>query len=240
MTLAEYHETKEKAGYREHLDYIVGSETSLRSFVIYEFADLDLKIHLAKVILQRHFPSTGGTVLPQDVEWFIDAFLKEFKTDLIKPWISKAVKRSIRMVNSKDTFSRVIIGTTFLFGVLEFHAKYRLGWRPEQHDVFDTAYHDKYRSMHLRDAINKVKKIDCDLARDLNAIDKYNVEGLKEAGITEQRFTIPRIGDRLTFARNQMLHGETHAFYSAGQYMSLIYILFHLHSTKDGLKYEGN
>lgn len=239
MNFQEYQQASEKAGYREQLTYIVASEPSLRSFLVYEEADLEVKIHLSKVIICRHFSSTGGIALPDDVTWFINCFLKEFETDLIKPWISGAVKESIAMIASDDTFTKVIIGMTFMFGVVEFYAKYRLGWRPEQYDHFDEKNQKKYRDMTLSSAINKLKKSQCALAIDLNAIDRYSVSSLREAGIEEKRFTKPRIADRLTLARNSMIHGEAHYFYSTGEYLVMLYILFHFHGLADGFKYEG-
>lgn len=239
MTLKEYHESKTKYGYREVLTYIVGSEPKLSSFLKYEELDIELKTHLSKVIICRHFSPTGGIALPADIDWFINGFIQEFEGDLVKPWISSAIKESIEMILSGDTFSKQIIAMTFMFGVLEFHAKYRLGYRPESHDFFDDLYHSVYRKMFIGQAINKLKKIKTRLAIDLNQIDKYSIASLKEAGIQEKRHVKARMADRLTFARNTMVHGESHNFYDKGMYLVMIYALFHFHSLKDGTRYEG-
>ena len=239
MNIEEYQELRKHAGYRETLTYIVGSEPSLRGFLNYEAANLEVKLHLTKVILGRHFSSTGGISLPEDVQWFINCFLNEYKGDLIKPWITGAIRESIGMIASDDTFGKVIIGTTFMFGVVEFYAKYRLGWRPEQYDHFDEAYHKNYREMSLSAAINRLKKTKCALAVDLNEIDSSSISSLKEAGIKEMRYTKSRIADRLALARNSMIHGETHSFYSTGEYLVVLYIIFHFHGIADGFKYEG-
>lgn len=239
MNFQEYQKASKEAGYREQLTYIVASEPSLRSFLAYEEADLQVKTHLAKVIICRHFYSTGGIALPEDVRWFIDCFLSEFKTDLIKPWISGAVKESMTMIASEATFTKVIIGMTFMFGVVEFYAKYRLGWRPELYDHFDKKNQGMYRDMTLGSAIYKLKKTECALAEDLKAIDMYNISSLKKSGIDERGFTKSRIADRLTLARNCMIHGEAHYFYYMGEYLVMLYILFHFHGLTDGFKYEG-
>ncbi|NOT73410.1 MAG: hypothetical protein HOP08_00680 [Cyclobacteriaceae bacterium] len=239
MNIEEYRTEAQKVGYREHLTYTVASEQSLESFLDYTNLDLDLKIHLSKVILCRHFMSTGETILPADIYWFIRNFLSEFETDFIKPWISAAVKHTIEMIISGDTFSKQIIGTTFLFGVIEFNIKYRLGYRPEKYHTFDNYYHQQYRRMFLGPALNKLKKTNSLLACDLNEIDQQNIKALKLTGIAEKNFVITRMADRLTFARNIMIHGESHSFYNTGIYLTMIYILFHFHCIKDGTKYEG-
>lgn len=143
------------------------------------------------------------------------------------------------MIISGHTFTKVIIGMTFMLGVLEFYIKYRLGWRPEQYDSFDEQYHNKYRQLSLGHALSRLKKTSCCLAKDLNEIDRHNIDSLKSADIKEQRHIKARIADRLTWVRNTMLHGEAHNFYDKAKYIALIYILFHLHSLKDGFRYEG-
>lgn len=239
MNIQEYQELRKQTGYREQLSYIVGSETSLRGFLNYEDANLEVKLHLTKVILGRHFKSNGEISLQEDVQWFINCFRNEYKADLIKPWLTSAVRESMAMIVSDDTFGKVIIGTTFMFGVVEFYAKYRLGWKPEQYDHFDEVYHKNYREMSLSAAISRLKKTKCALAIDLNELDSNSISLLKESGIEEKRYTKSRIADRLRIARNSMIHGETHYFYSTGSYLAMLYILFHFHGIADGFKYEG-
>lgn len=238
MNIGEYKEASKIAGYREHLNYIVYDEPTLESFLPFKEADIEVKIHVTKTIIHRHFESTGGIALSNDVVWFINCFLEDFNGDQIKPWISGAIRESIKMIASDDTFIREIIGMTFMFGVVEFYAKYRLGWRPEQHDHFDDS-HKPYREMFISAAINKLKKQRCALAADLCEIDNICVSRLKERGIEEKRYTKARIADRLAFARNSIVHGESHSFYYMAKYIVLIYALFHYHSLADGFKYEG-
>ncbi len=239
MDINEYKIKAKSAGYQEQLTYIVASETTLSSFLKYEDLGNDLKVHLVKVMLSRHFPATGGLSLPADIDWFIGGFLHEFKGDLVKPWISTAINKALIMIISEDTFGKGIVGTTFMFGVVEFYIKYRLGYRPEQYDDFDTEYHKPFRNMFLGAALNKLKKSNSALAKDINFIDKYNASALKKAKIKEQRFTRAKMADRLTLARNAMVHGETHTYYSTGKYIAMIYLLLHFHGLADGTKYEG-
>lgn len=240
MNLDEYRLVRDEKGYREELTYIWAGELTLKEFLNYKSLDLQVKIHLSKVIISRHFSSTGGVALPADLDWFIDGFLSEFDNDLIKPWIGKAIKESIEMIVSDDHFCKGIIGTTFMFGVVEFYVKYLLGYRPEKLDPFDHPAHEPYRKMFLSDAINRLKKTNTDLARDINEIDNHNVSSLKESGILEKRHVKARMADRLNFPRNTMVHGESHSFYDKGKYLVMIYILFHFHGLRAGVKYEGN
>jgi hypothetical protein len=143
------------------------------------------------------------------------------------------------MISSGDTFGKFIIGMTFMFGVVEFYAKYRLGYRPEKYDLFDEESHSRYRKMFIGPAINKLKKTQTVLGRDLVEIDKLNIASLRETGIQERRHVKSRIADRLTLVRNTMLHGEAHHFYDKAKYLVMLYILFHFHGQKDGFKYEG-
>jgi len=239
MTKEQYTELASKNKYRESLNYISSDEPALMDFLKYDILDLDLKLHLTRVIICRHFPSTGGVYFPFDVIWFIEGFLKEYQSDLIKPWLSPAIKGSLEMIVSDDTFNKGILGTTFMFGVLEFYAKYRLGYRPEKHDFFDNQYHKPFRNMFLGYAINRLKKGTTKLGQDLNFIDSFKVDALKKTGIREKGYIKARIADRLSLARNSMIHGETHNFYDTGLYLAVLFMLFHFHGVNDGFRYEG-
>jgi hypothetical protein len=70
-----------------------------------------------------------------------------------------------------------------------------------------------------------------DIANSLNDIDKHNIERLTKAGIEEKRWIKIKISDRLSLARNTMLHRENHSFYEKGQFLLMLFILFHLHRT---------
>jgi len=232
ITIADYTKTAEKIGFVEYPYYITGMEPNLVSFVSYSQADIDLKIHLTRLILCRNFSPAGGYEVLTDHLWLIDSFIKELKDDPLKPWLTPTIKEALDSVLSEDIFTRNLLGTNFLFGVIEYYAKYWLGWRPTKADFFDDAFHEKFREMSIGDALVKLKKMNLPVARDLNAIDKYNTQVLKKRNIPEARWVIPRMADRLTLIRNTMLHGEEHSFYGTWRYLAVLYILFYLHEKK--------
>jgi hypothetical protein len=232
MTIEEYKiEAKDKR-FEEHPYTIYGGQTELKHFVEYNEATVDLKIHMAKIILCRNFSPAGGYCVLSDQNWYINQFLKNFESDLARPWLTGTIKESMQMIVSEDVFKKQIIGTTFMFGIIEFYAKYLLGWRPIESDFFDKKAHSSFREMTLSDAIGKLKKSNTELASILIYIDNQSVNRLKEVMVEENRWVIPRIADRLRVARNPMLHGENHSFSSIGEYLCMLYILFHLHDMK--------
>jgi hypothetical protein len=228
MNLNDYKITIAANGFDEQPLIIFPGMLSLESFIIYQDADVDLKIYLAKLILCRNFSATGGNDILTDPLWFIRSFISCYEKDLIKPWLTEPIREGMEMILSEDAFSKGVIGTTFMFGIVEFYAKYLLGWKPEGADFFDTSYHRPYRTLFIGAAINGLKKLDNELANALNEIDEYCVQRLQERGIEEKRWIKPKIADRLALARNTMLHGENHSFYSIGKYLCMLYILFYL------------
>ena len=232
-TIIDYGKVIDEVGFEEYPYVVTGQDKLLKDFIDYNETDLDLKIHLTKVIICRSFSSTGGIYWPDDVAWFIDNFFKNFEADLIKPWLSETIKEAIKMTTSGETFTKEIFGTTFMFGVVEFYAKYLVGWRPEKFDFFDKRSQDKFRKMYIGDTINKLKKTKTGIAKSLNEIDNHNTQRLKEVEIRGHRWTISKIADRLSLSRNTMLHGENHSFYDKGRYLIMLYILFHLHALKN-------
>lgn len=232
MTKDEYLAKIKTTGFEEFPYFVCGNEKRLREIVDFEQADLQLKIHLAEVVICRCFSATGGIYFPADAEWFIKEFLSFYKTDIPKPGLTCTIKEAIEMILSNAPFTKGVIGTTFMFGVIEFYAKHLLGYRPMQYDFFDKENHNKFRKMFIGDAINKLKRTNMEIAKSLCRIDKHSIERLKEVRIEEERGTIAKIADRLSLARNTMLHGENHSFYDKGEYLVMLYVLFYLHDVQ--------
>lgn len=232
MTITDYKKAIHTNGFREHPKAISSGMTALASFVNYSEADLELKIYLARMLLYRNFSATGNGEFLSDHTWFIQQFFISEHEDIPKPWLTKPIRDSIGMILSGDVFSGGIIGTTFMFGVIEYYAKHFLGWRPMEADFFDDEFHKKYRTMTIERAVNKLKKSDTPIGKSLNFIDGKCSVRLRERAIEAERWIKPKIADRLKLARNAMLHGESHSFYSMGNYLCMIYILFYLHDLK--------
>lgn len=234
MTIKEYKSRAREFGFEEYPYVIAENEPSLKSLVEFDKADIDLKIYLTKLILCRNFSPAGGYEVFSDHIWLLEKFSMEFQQDLIKPWISNSIKEAFEMILNGDTFTKNIIATTFMFGVVEYYAKFLLGWKTGEDDFFDKDFHKKYRELSIGHAINRLKKQNTSLAKDLSEIDKYAIGRLKELNIKEESWVIATISDRLTIARNTMLHGENHSFHSIGKYLLSIYMLLHLHEVKKG------
>lgn len=236
MTILDFKQKALKIGFEEQPKVNTGNEPSLESFVKFDDSDIDLKIYLAKLNLCRCFSPSGGIYWPNDSKWFISNSLRTFDTDLIKPQLTDAIKKVIAMIIGEDTFVEGIIGTTFMFGIIEFYAKSQLGWDPNQYDYCDDTNQKYYRTMYIGDAVNKIKKTNTELAKSLNEIDNYSIQFLKIFAIKEGRHIRARIADRLTLARNTMLHGERHTFYDKGEYLITLYFLFHFHELKKDIR----
>jgi hypothetical protein len=231
-TVAEFRLLVQNSGFTEYPYILMGDELEVASMVNYENADLDLRIYLTRLVLCRNFSAAGGYEVLTDHCWLLRSFLSDYDSDAIKPWLTPTVREAIECVVSEEVFTRNLLGTTFLFGVLEFYAKYLLGWRPNEVDFFDKKANRQFREMFLPDAIIRLKKSPYPLAVDLNAIDKHSTTRLKERGIPEVRWVKSKIADRLGLVRNAMLHGEEHSFYGVGRYLAVLYILFHWHTVK--------
>lgn len=232
MTINDFKIKAKEIVFEEYPFIMDGKALHLQSFVDFNQADLELKIYLAQLILGRCFSPTGGIVFPHDSSWFISESFKSYDKDLIRSWTTPTIKKAIKYIMTGDHFTDRIIGTTYMFGIVEFYVKHLLGWRPHNFDFFDKNSHAKFRIMSIGNALKLLQKMELELAVTLNAIDKQNCNRLKEVGIWETRFTIARIADRITLARNTMLHGETHTFSEMGQYLIVLYFLFHLYDLK--------
>lgn len=242
MKVEQYKEKINELGFEEFPYVILGDEKNLGDIVDFDNADLDFKIHLSKIILCRCFSPTGGINFPTDPDWFISNFFRTYDDDLLKPWLTSVIKEANKMIMS-DTITSVI-GTTFMFGVVEFYAKHYLGFKPNDFDFFDDnkKYYFKelnknaknvQQELSLGKAFRLLQQKDLPISHSLNDIDKHNTERLHEVGIEEGRWVKAKIADRLSLVRNAMLHGEQYSFYNTGKYLLMLFILFHLHELKE-------
>jgi hypothetical protein len=240
MNTKEFFEKAIAKNYVIHLECISGTEVSLNEFIDFGKADLDLKIYLNKLIFNRCFYGTGY-VLPADLEWFVQGFFQSFERDLLKPELTSAINLAVEMIFSEDTWGKCILGTTFMFGVIEFYAKYKLGFRPNLFDFFDKdkkSYIQQLgidkQDLSISSAIDVLKTKALPISAALNEIDHYRATRLTQAGIeADKRWTRYKISERVGLARNTMLHGERHGFYDMGHYLSLLYTLFYLCDLKE-------
>jgi hypothetical protein len=111
MTLDEYFEKNNINKFEDDTN-LIGISPKLCELIDYESADINLKIHLAKVVLCRNF-DFSGSIFGDDARGFIESFFSEYDKDLLKPWITMTIKEAASMVLSGETFTKKIIGTTF-------------------------------------------------------------------------------------------------------------------------------
>lgn len=232
MNLAQYQSLILQNGFDEYPACLYDGIILMESFIDYNACDNELKIHLATVSLNRNFSATDGHEVLTDQYWLLNNFLKCYQTDLIRPWLSQPIKEAITMIVSDDHFSKYIIGTTFMFGIIEFYAKYLIGYRPDEANTFDEAFHKRWKEMSIGQAINKLKKSKSNIAPYLNRIDKLSQKRLQDSKLEVKGWTQPAIAERLSLYRNFMLHGQSHNHYSIGKYLCILYMLFYLCNTK--------
>jgi hypothetical protein len=243
MTIEEYQAIIKINNFEEYPFFIIGKEQELSSFINYDDTNIDLKIYLCKQIICRSFPPTNGIYNPENPKWFIRNFILNYKTDYLKPWITDAIKAAVELILCEEVFTKGILGTSFMFGIIEFYAKYELGFRPNKYDFFDKNKKDYFKiylnekeqninDISIGKALKLLQATNTVIANSLNEIDNFNSDRLKKDWIKEKRWVKAKISDRISLIRNTMLHGETHGFYDIGMYLILLYILFHLHRTK--------
>jgi hypothetical protein len=177
------------------------------------------------------------------VEWFAKNFFCEMQRDFIKPELSETIKFASGMILANEPFTKGIIGTTFMFGVIEFYAKHKLGFRPMEYNFFDKKGKNQYlqqldlqnkkMDLSIKPAFEQLQQKALPISIALNEIDAFTKSRLSSVGIDSKDWTVHSIGERLNLARNPMLHGEAHSFYSTGAYLLLLYSLFHLHDLKE-------
>jgi len=232
MNIDDYKQLVLERNFNEYPDYNTGTEL-VSAFVVYEDTDPELKLYLVKLILCRSFYGTYAAWYP-DVQWFTGGFFAEYQQDQVKPWLFETIREAAMMIMSEEIFTKGVIGTTFMFGVLEYYAKHYLGFRPMEYNFFDPgkrAYVKKYTKrpdLTIKSAFEELQKTHLPVAIALNAIDTFTVNRLTEKGIPSIGRTPHKIAERLNLPSNPMLHGETHTFYQAGAYLVMLYILFHL------------
>ncbi len=232
LNLTEYKIKIAALGYEEYPLSINGTEILLQEFIDYKAIDSELKFYLTKHIICRCLADEGYVFDPKTALWFIKSFLNEYNTHHPQPWLTNAIKEAISMILSEEVFTKNIIATTFMFGIIEFYAKFNLGFWSDVFLFSDEINQIKFREMTISSAFQRLRKTKKEIAISLNNIDKTIKHNKSLFSSNEEDFFVS-IADRLSNVRNIMLHGENYSYYSEGIYLSLLYILFHLHLEKE-------
>lgn len=237
MNLNEYNQKVLARNFEEYPIASIGYKP-LNEFINLDAADLDLKTYLAKLILNRNFPPPHGIIFfPADIDWFLAHFRSSFRNDLIKPWLTNTVGKTFDMIMNGDVFTDGIIATSFMFSVIEFYTKYELGFRPDQnnHNDYLRQYYPDHKSIPRMVSITtafrllQTKATDLVIAQWLNEVDGQAAKVLQTFGYNPEIEKGWKISDKVSTARNIMLHGETHSFHNTGKYLLVLYALFHYH-----------
>lgn len=244
MDIEDFKKAAKDYGYGEEDIFHGHPEECLKDFVQYRETTLELKIYLAELIIYRHFMAMGATLLPADVDWFIEEYFSDFEGDYILPERTRAVNQAKELIMTGDLFGKTPIGSSFMFGIIERYAKHKLGFRPHRFDFFDkkgkNAYIKKYEfdknDIYLKGAFDKLENLGFPISESLKKINSKTSRKMKELSIEEERFVLFGISDRLSIARNAMVHGESHTFFYIGRYMLMLYILFQLNELKENPK----
>src|SRR5471030_999739 len=104
MNLAAYQQKIKKLNFEEFPNSISGMETPIRSFIVFDEADLDLKVYLTTMVIRRCFSCTGTFCWPDDTAWLIENFVRTYEADLLRSWLNNTIKEAICMITSDDTF----------------------------------------------------------------------------------------------------------------------------------------
>lgn len=240
MTIKEYKKRAVAAGYTEYPWIESGDEVSLADFVDYSELSPKLRLYLCEHILCKCFYGTRMAWY-NNVLWFIEGFTNANNEDVLRPGLTIAIKDATKLIVSGDIFSQQIIGTCFMFGIVEYYTKYNLGFRPFEYDFFDKNkknYIKQHRKnsdkseISIGTAIHFLQQLELPISKSLKKIDKFTSARLKRRKIEQGRWIEHTIAKRISLARNPMLHGELHMFPDMGYYLGMIYILFHLHQRK--------
>lgn len=243
MNVEDYKALIKEINFEEYPWLFVPDADYLHQIIEYDEIDIELKLYLAQLILCRSFYGTY-TAWYLDVEWFITSFFEDYEMDFVKPGMTDTIKEAVAMIMSDEPFTKKIIGTTFMFGILEFYAMHKLGFRPMDYNFFDVrkkeyikllnpSFDTKRRDLTIKPAFEYLQKQKLPLSKALNKIDTFTIQRLSEESIESEGWIRHKIADRLVIVRNPMLHGELHSFYDKGPYLLMLYILFYLHDLKE-------
>lgn len=237
MLLIENYRKKIKEFNFEEFPQIIGHKmVMLKNFLEFDKLSLEVKIHLTSLLIRRSVGVNNGIYLPEDVNWLISHFIGEYKEDLSDPSKHDAHKRAIELVTSEETFSDCIIGTTYMYTVIEYYLKYKLGYKIFPKSDEELFQNQKIRENSIGSAYLKVKKSRFRISNELNIIDKHFKERAKEMGYEREELQNIQIQGRLNQNRNMFLHGHYQYYHAEGTLLVLLFILLHYCELEESIK----
>ena len=164
LSIAEYYEKVKEFKYEEHLVSVSHDLTKLTDFLKFSELSLELRIHISSMLIRRSVGVTNGIWMPDDVNWLINNFIQEYKSDLADPARWEANYKSILMIQGDKSFSDCLIGRIYMYTAIEFYLKHKLGFKVYPNSEEDISSNKKItffplHSIHLMETINDKKKL---------------------------------------------------------------------------------
>ncbi len=228
LTLENYHVKIKYMDFKEYPETIDGiNDQYFKDLLNPEELGLDVRVHITTTLICRCVGINGGIYLPAGVDWWITEFQRIHLSNIADITRSDAIIAAIRHIQSEDSFGKCIIGTAFMYTVMEFYSKYFLGFDP-LFDRFDNNLEKigKYQEVQFSEAIIKLKKQNLAISRELCKIDKFFKQKADIMGLDLQLHNNSYLADRISKNRNQILHGQNVFLHSEGSLLVLLYILY--------------
>jgi hypothetical protein len=227
FSLSQYKQKIQDIGFIEYPQFIDGTEKCLKDFLNYDELSIELRIHITRMLICRCVGIDSGIYLPADVHWWIDNFISFQFVDLADFTRTEAIKEALRQVRSDDTFGKCIVGTAFLYIIIESYTKFFLGLNP----LIDRFERDqtnikKYREMQFNDALIRLRRSNKTISREICALDAFFRDKANNIGLDPGPFKFSFTIHRLILNRNMCLHGENNLMVSEGTFLALLYILY--------------
>lgn len=238
ITIDIYKQKIKEIAFEEYPEIIVnGEDQYLKDFLKYDELDLDLRIYLTRVLICRSVGIGSGIYLPDDTDWWIEKFQDVHIMNFADFTRTEAIIEAIKQIQSNESFGKCIIGTTFMYTVMEFYTKFYLGFNPLI-DMFekDKSNLEKYRQISFSSAVIRLKKCQKEVSKEICAIDNFFKQKASSLGYEPEPFKNSYIAYRLSYYRNMVLHGENQFAHSEGTFLVLLYILYtycHLKETTE-------
>ncbi|MGZ4041647.1 MAG: hypothetical protein ACXVNM_01175 [Bacteroidia bacterium] len=225
VSIEKYAQLIRKFDFEENPIVIYDEMVMLKDFLEFEKLSLEVKIHLASMLIRRSVAVNTGIYLPVDVEWFINNFLKEYKVDLAERTRTGLHKRAIEMIMSDKPFEDCIIGTTYMYTAVEFFLKHKLGYKVYPINEAEGLNNQKFNKMSIGPAYLKVKKSNFRVSKEFHLIDNHFKEQSANMGYGKEYLEFHLLQGRLNSYRNISLHGHDQFFHSEGTLLALLFIL---------------
>lgn len=223
ITIEDYEALKAKHNFEEYPDIIAHPMTALNDFLVFKELSLDVKIHLCSMLVRRTIGLQGEVNMPYDAKWLMQHFMEEYELDATEFWKTDAYLKGLKLVQEEEMGSR-IVGTTYLYTMIEAYLKHKLGYRFLEDD---SETNKRLIKIGIGDAYIKVKKGNNRVSREFHLIDQYFKEQAVHLRVIQEDMNYVKLEGRLKLLRNLNLHGRNQFMVGEGILLSLLFALLH-------------